>query len=90
VQLAEGATKPLEGTFLVGERRDGMTSLLDVVDRKPVAATGRFNAAAEVSTYRLVGPQFFMFFFYLMTGTGVVWMLVSGFLKEQTYVRQDD
>lgn len=89
VQLAEGKTETLAGTYIVGEIRNGEASLLDVVDRKPIATMGEFSAEAEVSTYKLVGPQFFMFFCYLMLGAGVLWMFVATLVKEQTFVRDD-
>ncbi|HEY0974423.1 MAG TPA: MFS transporter [Solimonas sp.] len=90
VDVGEGKTVSLAGTFIVGDSRDGTAPLLDVVHRKPVTASGQFNAEAQVSTYKLVGPQFFMFFCYLALAAGVTWIFVSRLLKEQTYVRQDD
>ncbi|HEY0914328.1 MAG TPA: MFS transporter [Solimonas sp.] len=89
VQLASGKTAPLGGTYIVGEIRDGQALLLDVVNRQPVSATGDFRPGAEVSTYRLVGPQFFLFFCYLMLGAGLLWIVVATRVKEQTFVRQD-
>lgn len=87
---ADGSSEPLRGTFIVGEIHEGSAPLLDVVNRKPVATSGQLGPLAEVSTYKLVGPQFFMLFCYLMLGTGVLWMFVSRTVKERTYVRIDE
>ncbi|MDM4771564.1 MFS transporter [Solimonas sp. SE-A11] len=89
VQQAGGKAAPLGGTYIVGEIREGQALLLDVVNRQPVAASGDFKAGSSVSTYKLVGPQFFMFFCYLMLGTGILWIFVATRVKEQTFVRQD-
>jgi hypothetical protein len=60
-----------------------------VIDRRPVASSGRFEAAqAEITTYRLVGPQFFLFFAAMMGATGIAWILVAVLYKERTYVRE--
>lgn len=87
VELADGKTEPLEGTFIIGEIHDSEALLLDVVTRKPVAASGLFNPKAAITTYRLVGSQFFMFFSYLMVAAGVLWILVATNLKEKTFIR---
>lgn len=81
----------LAGTYLVGDiDAQGAAILLDVEHRKPVVTTGRFDAArAEVSTYRLVGPQFFLFFAGLMAGMGVIFILVARRYREKTFVRED-
>ena len=56
--------------------------------RKPVAVSGVFDpATAEVATYRLVGPQFFLFFSALMFAAGVGWIFVAMRYREKTYVR---
>ena len=89
VRQADGKTRPLGGTYLVGEIREGQALLLDVVQREPVATTGSFKHTAQVSTYKLVGPQFFMFFSYLMLGAAVLWVFVAMRIREQTFVRQD-
>jgi POT family proton-dependent oligopeptide transporter len=79
---------PLAGTFVVDGIEGETARLLDVVDRKPVASSGSFTAdGAEVSTYRLVGPQFFLFFAGLMAAAGVAWIVVATLYRERTYVR---
>ncbi len=88
VQLAEGKTQPLAGTYIVGEIGDGRALLLDVVHRQPVATEGEFSASADVTTYRLVGPQFFLFFAALMAGVGVLWIFVAMTYVEKTHVRE--
>jgi hypothetical protein len=40
-----------------------------------------------VSTYRLVGPQYFNFFAALMAALGVLFIPVAMRYKEQTHVR---
>ncbi|MGH8460338.1 MAG: MFS transporter [Stenotrophobium sp.] len=88
-----GQSHPLAGTYLVeqvdepGQR----VALMDVVNRKPIASSGQFDAAkAQVSTYRLVGPQYFNFFVYLMCGVGVIFILVAIFYSEKDHVRHDE
>ncbi|MGQ0620252.1 MAG: POT-type proton-dependent oligopeptide transporter [Panacagrimonas sp.] len=91
VALEDGKTRALAGTYLVGETgADGTAPLLDVTHRKPVSTRGRFDTdAAEVSTYKLVGPQFFMFFAWLMAGMGVIFIFVARLYREKTFVRED-
>lgn len=88
VRSASGKERPLAGTYVIGDIQGDRAPLLDVANRKPVAATGQFNAGAEVSTYRLVGPEYFLFFSALMLGAGLLWIVVAMRLKEQTFVRQ--
>ncbi|MEK6806285.1 MAG: MFS transporter [Pseudomonadota bacterium] len=90
VQLADGKTQPLAGTYIVGEIAEGKAPLLDVVHRQPVATLGDFAATAEVTTYRLVGPQFFLFFAALMAGVGGLWIFVAMAYVEKTHVRIDE
>lgn len=87
VQLAGEKSETLEGTYIVGNIHDGKALLLDAVNRQPVALTGEYKPGAQVTTYKLVGPQFFMFFCYLMIGTGILWIFMSMRVKEQTFVR---
>jgi POT family proton-dependent oligopeptide transporter len=90
VTKPDGAKEPLEGTYLVAENdvAGHRLKLMDKVDRHPVATTGAFDAAgAAVSTYRLVGPQYFNFFAGAMTVLGVLFIFVSGRYKERTHVR---
>ena len=63
---------------------------MDSVERQPVASAGAFDAAkAEVSTYRLVGPQYFNFFAMLMTAMGVLFIFVSAMYREKTHLRDE-
>ena len=89
---ADAKAEPLAGTFLVGEidTVGHRLRLLDKVDRKPVVSNGEFNAAkAEVSTYALVGPVYFLFFAALMAGIALVFIVFAMRLKEKTFVRED-
>jgi POT family proton-dependent oligopeptide transporter len=89
VQRAGQMPAALAGTFVVGEIEDNSAVLLNVIDRRPVASSGRFEATqAEITTYRLVGPQFFLFFAALMSAAGIAWIVVAVLYKERTYVRE--
>ncbi len=89
LQPAGGDAAPLEGTFLVAEVQGARIRLMDNEHRRPVATTGEWDAQhAEVSTYKLVGPQYFDFFAYAMAGMGVVFIFVAMAYRERTYVRE--
>jgi POT family proton-dependent oligopeptide transporter len=90
VKQADGKTAPLSGTFVVGNVDGAGQRLLltDVVDRKPLSTTGTFDTGkATVSTYRLVGPQYFHFFAFLMSAVGLLFIGVAVLYKEKTHVR---
>ncbi|HEU4537838.1 MAG TPA: hypothetical protein VFS00_27145, partial [Polyangiaceae bacterium] len=92
VKKADGKQEPLSGTFLVAEADAAgrRVRLMDSVDRLPVASVGAFDPAkAKVSTYKLVGPQYFNFFAIVMAAVGAVFILVAAFYKEKTHLRQD-
>ena len=42
-----------------------------------------------MSTYKLVGPQYFNFFALLMAVVGVLFIVVAIFYKEKTHVRDE-
>ena len=82
--------EPLAGTYIVGniDRTGNRLELLDPVDRQPLATRGSFDAPhAEVTTYALVGPAYFMFFAKIMAMAGVIFIAVAYFYRERTYVR---
>ena len=55
-----------------------------------LVTTGSWNAAdGVVSTYKLVGPQYFNFFAYLMAGFGVLFIGVAVLYRGQDHVRAD-
>jgi len=90
---ADGKTKPLQGTYLVAETdaAHGRLKLMDAVDRKPVVTTGAWAAAtAKVTTYKLVGPEYFNFFALMMAIAGVVFIPVAARYRGQTHVRTED
>ncbi len=63
---------------------------MDSAERKSVPSTGSFDAAkAEVSTYRLVGPQYFNFFAILMAAAGVIFVFFAMFYRERTHLRDE-
>jgi POT family proton-dependent oligopeptide transporter len=88
----DGKPQPLKGTYLVGQTDPAAkrVRLMDVVSRKPVASTGSYDGAkSEVSTYRLVGPQYFDFFATMMAVVGLLFVVVAFFYKEKTYLRDE-
>jgi POT family proton-dependent oligopeptide transporter len=88
----EGKPEPLKGTFLVAQTDEAgkRVKLMDVVDRKPVATAGAFEGAkAEVSTYKLVGPQYFNFFALVLVGVGLLFIVVAVFYREKTHLRDE-
>ena len=88
----EGKSEPLAGTFLVAETDPAghRVRLMDSVDRRSVASTGTFDAAkAAVSTYRLVGPQYFNFFAEIMAAMGVLFIFVAARYREKTHLRDE-
>jgi POT family proton-dependent oligopeptide transporter len=92
VAKPDGKTQPLAGTFLVAatDEAGNRVELMDVVDRKPVASTGQFDAAkTQVSTYRLVGPQYFEFFAGLMASVAVLFVFVAMFYRGKTHLRDE-
>lgn len=64
--------------------------LMDVVDRKAVPSQGYYVAEkSEVSTYKLVGPEYFNFFALMMAIVGLLFIVVAVLYKEQTHVRDE-
>ena len=91
VHLADGKAAPLAGTFLVAEVNANRVRLMDNEHRQPVATSGIWNSgAARVSTYKLVGPQYFNFFAYVMAGFGVLFIGVAVLYRAQDHVRAAD
>ncbi len=93
VTVAGGQAEPLAGTFLVGEvdTAGNRLRLIDKVNRQPVQSSGSFDASkAEVSTYALVGPMYFLFFSGLMAAAAVLFIFYALWFKEQNYVREEE
>jgi proton-dependent oligopeptide transporter, POT family len=91
VQQADGKQAPLAGTFLVAEVRGNEIRLMDNAHRQDVHTSGHWDAATGgVSTYNLVGPQYFDFFAYLMAGCGVVFIVVAMLYRGEDHVRKDE
>jgi len=89
----DGKTEPLAGTFLVGEvdAAQSRVRLLDKVNRQPVNSVGLFDGAkADVSTYSLVGPVYFLFFSGLMAAAAVLFIFYAMWFKETTFVREEE
>jgi proton-dependent oligopeptide transporter, POT family len=85
-----GRDAPLAGTYLAAEVRDNRVRLMDNDHRLPVPTSGHWDrSTAAVSTYKLVGPQYFNFFAYVMTGLGVLFIGVAMVYREQDHVRTD-
>ena len=90
VHTADHKNLPLAGTFLAAEVQGSRVRLMDNEHRQAVVTTGSWNAAAaSVSTYKLVGPQYFNFFAYVMAGFGVLFVGVAMLYREQDHVRKD-
>ena len=88
----DGKRLPLAGTYLVAhiDQESKAIELMDVVNRLPVASVGTFDAArSEVSTYKLVGPQYFNFFALVMTCAGVLFVFVAAFYRGTTHLRDE-
>jgi POT family proton-dependent oligopeptide transporter len=86
------STAKLAGTFLVQaiDAEKARVELMDVVNRQAVKSEGAFDASkAEVSTYKLVGPQYFNFFALMMAIVGVIYIFFAMFYKEKTHVREE-
>jgi POT family proton-dependent oligopeptide transporter len=86
----DGNAAVLEGTFLIGDidAAHSRVRLMDAIHRKPLVSTGEFKPAlAEVTTYKLVGPMYFLFFAALGGVVAVLFVFVAGFYRERTYVR---
>lgn len=93
VLTADGKTEPLAGTYLVGEidAVGNRLRLIDKVYRQPIQSSGSFDATkAEVSTYALVGPIYFLFFSALMAAAAVLFIFYALWFKETTFVREDE
>jgi POT family proton-dependent oligopeptide transporter len=60
---------------------------MDPVDRSPLRTRGVFNPKAEISTYYLVGPMYFLFFIGVMCLMGVIYIFFAMAYKEQDHVR---
>ena len=89
----DGQPADLNGTFLVAEVDvdHSRVRLMDSVHRKAVASSGEYNAAASsVSTYKLVGPMYFLFFAGAAGAVAVLFIFVTGLYREKTYVREDE
>ncbi len=91
VHGADGKLAPLAGTFLAAQVQGNRIRLMDNEHRRPVSSTGEWNASdAQVSTYRLVGPEYFNFFAYMMAALGVIFIGVAKLYREKTFVRVDE
>ena len=93
VTKPDGKSQSLSGTYLVAatDAEKKRVRLMDVVDRKPVVSSGVFDGPkSEVSTYKLVGPEYFNFFAMVMAGVGVLFIFVAMFYREQTHLRDEE
>ena len=67
--------------------RNGFMSLKKN-SRRPLVSSGEFKPGqAEVTTYKLVGPMYFLFFAGMGGAVAVLFVFVAGFYRERTYVR---
>jgi proton-dependent oligopeptide transporter, POT family len=85
-----GKPEPLAGTYLAAEVSGPSVRLMDNEHRKPLISTGVWDAGhGQVSTYKLVGPQYFNFFAYGVGGFAVLFIFVAMIYRERSYVRTD-
>jgi proton-dependent oligopeptide transporter, POT family len=89
VVAADGSTEPLQGTFLVAATEGNRVRLMDNAHRRSVATSGQWRDGASVSTYRLVGPQYFNFFAFVVLGFALLFIGVAVLYQGQTYVRAE-
>jgi POT family proton-dependent oligopeptide transporter len=85
-------TDKLSGTYLVAETDAAhhRIRIMDYVERKPVVTSGAFDASnAKVSTYKLVGPQYFLFFSAVCAAVGVLFIFFAMRYKEKTHLRDE-
>jgi POT family proton-dependent oligopeptide transporter len=89
--IAPGAKPaPLEGTYLVSAIEGNRVRLMDNDHRQNIATTGTWSGAADaVSTYKLVGPQYFNFFAALMGGFALLFILVAMAYRGADHVRSE-
>ena len=63
---------------------------ISLTSRKPIASSGAFDAAkAEVSTYKLVGPEYFNFFALVMSCVALIFIFVAVLYREKTHLRDE-
>ena len=89
----DGKPTGLAGTFLISkiDTAGNRVELMDVVHRQPLASTGEYKpATGKVSTYRLVGAMYFLFFAGAAALAGFIFIFVTGLYREKIHVRQDD
>ena len=89
----DGKPTELAGTFLISQIDPAgkRVELMDVVHRQPLASSGEFNSATgKVSTYKLVGAMYFLFFAAAAALAGFLFIFVIGLYREKIHVRQDD
>jgi POT family proton-dependent oligopeptide transporter len=89
----DGNPAALNGTFMVSQVDPAgqRVLLMDVVHRKPLATSGAFKAdSAQVSTYKLVGPMYFLFFAVMAGVAGLAFIFVNGLYREKIHVREDE
>ena len=89
----DGKPTELAGTFLISEidAAGKRVKLMDVIHRQPLPSSGEFKpATGKVSTYRLVGAMYFLFFAGAAALAGFLFIFVTGLYREKIHVRQDE
>lgn len=89
----DGESAALEGTYLIDaiDAAQNRVRLADTIHRQAVVSTGEFKGGTGgASTYKLVGPVYFLFFAGAAAVIAVLFVFVAGFYREQTYVRSDE
>lgn len=90
VVTTDGRRHALQGTYLVGavDVAGARIALSDAIHDRPVQTRGAFNGdTARVSTYALVGANYFLFFAGVMVVVALLFIGVTRFYRERSYVR---
>jgi POT family proton-dependent oligopeptide transporter len=86
VVLPDNKDKPLSGTYLVAETQNGRVRIMDAIQRQDVNSTG-LSKGGEVTTYKLVGRQYYDFFTLLMLVATALFAGVALFYQDKEYVQ---
>ena len=87
VKNAEG--KDLAGTFLVGEIEGNRLRII-TASRESVVSSGEMSPKAEVSTYSLIGSDYYFFFIKVVWASLLLFIVYAWFYKEKTFVRTEE
>ena len=90
--VVDGKRGPLKGTFVISEidTATNRVHIIDNVTRLQLTTEGTFNTEkGSVATYRLVGPEYFLFFAAMLTVLGLFYIVVAMRYPERDFVREE-